>query len=39
VAQAAYAVVRCGARELLTAGIYAALAESLDYGELNALPR
>lgn len=37
VAQAAYAVARRAARELLGAGTYGALAGALDYGELNAL--
>ncbi|MFF4394722.1 isocitrate lyase/phosphoenolpyruvate mutase family protein [Streptomyces sp. NPDC001480] len=37
VAQAAYAVARRAARELLGAGTCGALAEGLDYGELNAL--
>lgn len=36
-AQAAYAVARRAARELLDAGTYGALAEGLDYGELNTL--
>jgi hypothetical protein len=37
VAQAAYAVAWRAARELLADGTYAALADGLDYGELNAL--
>ncbi|MEU5642202.1 isocitrate lyase/PEP mutase family protein [Streptomyces milbemycinicus] len=37
IAQAAHAVVRRAARELLGAGTYESLAEGLDYGELNAL--
>ena len=37
VAQAAYAVARRAARELLADGTYSALADALDYGELNAL--
>ncbi|WP_409060808.1 isocitrate lyase/phosphoenolpyruvate mutase family protein [Streptomyces sp. SYP-A7185] len=37
IAQAAHAVVREAARELLTEGTYGALAGGLDYGELNAL--
>ncbi|MEV6840315.1 isocitrate lyase/phosphoenolpyruvate mutase family protein [Streptomyces sp. NPDC051133] len=36
-AQAAHALVRRAARELLTAGTYGALADGYDYGELNAL--
>ncbi|MGW0627479.1 isocitrate lyase/PEP mutase family protein [Streptomyces sp. NPDC002758] len=36
-AQAAYAVVRRAARELLDGGTYDALAGGLDYGELNSL--
>lgn len=37
VAQAAYAVARRAARELLADGTYSALEDALDYGELNAL--
>ncbi|MFI5674108.1 isocitrate lyase/PEP mutase family protein [Streptomyces cellulosae] len=37
IAQAAHAVVRRAARELLDAGTYESLADGLDYGELNAL--
>ncbi|GAA2632792.1 isocitrate lyase/phosphoenolpyruvate mutase family protein [Streptomyces vastus] len=37
IAQAAHAVVRRAARELLCAGTYESLAGGLDYGELNAL--
>jgi 2-methylisocitrate lyase-like PEP mutase family enzyme len=37
VAQAAHALVRRAARELLTAGTYGALTGGLDYGELNTL--
>jgi len=37
IAQAAHALVRRAARELLEAGTYEALAGGLDYGELNAL--
>ncbi|MFF9133114.1 isocitrate lyase/phosphoenolpyruvate mutase family protein [Streptomyces sp. NPDC014806] len=37
IAQAAHAVVRRAARELLGEGTYGALAGGLDYGELNAL--
>ena len=37
IAQAAHALVRRAARELLDAGTYDALADGLDYGELNAL--
>jgi 2-methylisocitrate lyase-like PEP mutase family enzyme len=37
IAQAAHAVVRRAARELLGTGTYESLAEGLDYGELNAL--
>ncbi|MER6349453.1 isocitrate lyase/PEP mutase family protein [Streptomyces sp. NPDC001595] len=36
-AQAAHALVRRAARELLDAGTYDALAEGVDYGELNEL--
>lgn len=36
-AQAAHALVRRAARELLDTGTYGGLAESLDYGELNSL--
>ncbi|MFJ9562624.1 isocitrate lyase/phosphoenolpyruvate mutase family protein [Streptomyces fuscichromogenes] len=36
-AEAAHAAVRRAARELLDAGTYGALADGLDYGELNAL--
>ena len=39
VAQAAYAVMRNAAREVLTAGTYTALDGALDYGELNGLSR
>ncbi|HEU5472336.1 MAG TPA: isocitrate lyase/phosphoenolpyruvate mutase family protein [Actinophytocola sp.] len=35
-AQAAYAVVRRGAQEVLSSGTYESLAGGLDYGELNA---
>ncbi|MER6983117.1 isocitrate lyase/PEP mutase family protein [Streptomyces carpinensis] len=38
-AQAAHAVVRLAARELLDAGTYGSLADGLDYGELDALLR
>ncbi|MFE0170791.1 isocitrate lyase/phosphoenolpyruvate mutase family protein [Streptomyces sp. NPDC059002] len=37
IAQAAHAVVREAARELLSRGTYESLAGGLDYGELNAL--
>ncbi|MFI6934785.1 hypothetical protein [Streptomyces sp. NPDC050287] len=37
IAQAAHAVVRRAARELLDAGTYESLTDGLDYGELNAL--
>ncbi|MEU6141735.1 isocitrate lyase/phosphoenolpyruvate mutase family protein [Streptomyces sp. NPDC047081] len=37
IAQAAHALVRRAARELLGAGTYDTLADGLDYGELNAL--
>ncbi|WP_406496776.1 MULTISPECIES: hypothetical protein [Streptomyces] len=37
IAQAAHAVVRRAARELLGAGTYDALADGLGYGELNTL--
>jgi 2-methylisocitrate lyase-like PEP mutase family enzyme len=37
IAQAAHALVRRAARELLDAGTYDALADGLDYGELNTL--
>ncbi|MGR6974067.1 isocitrate lyase/PEP mutase family protein [Streptomyces cynarae] len=37
IAQAAHALVRRAARELLDAGTYDALAAGLDYGELNGL--
>ncbi len=37
IAQAAHAVVRRAARELLDAGTYESSADGLDYGELNAL--
>ncbi|MFD9909990.1 isocitrate lyase/phosphoenolpyruvate mutase family protein [Streptomyces sp. NPDC059063] len=37
IAQAAHALVRRAARELLTAGTYDALADGLDFGELNGL--
>ncbi|MFJ4807739.1 isocitrate lyase/PEP mutase family protein [Streptomyces longwoodensis] len=37
IAQAAHALVRRAARELLDAGTYGPLAGGLDYGELNAL--
>ncbi|MEH3089629.1 MAG: isocitrate lyase/phosphoenolpyruvate mutase family protein [Microbacterium arborescens] len=37
VAQAAYAVARRAAHELMTAGTYSALAGGVDYGELNEL--
>ncbi|PAZ11191.1 3-methyl-2-oxobutanoate hydroxymethyltransferase [Streptomyces sp. SA15] len=37
IAQAAHALVRRAARELLGAGTYESLAGALDYGELNAL--
>ncbi|MFF5445220.1 isocitrate lyase/phosphoenolpyruvate mutase family protein [Streptomyces sp. NPDC012888] len=37
VAEAAYAVVRRAAEELLAGGTYGAVADSLPYGELNAL--
>ncbi|MET7672776.1 isocitrate lyase/PEP mutase family protein [Micromonospora luteifusca] len=39
VAEAAYAVARRAADEALGAGTYAALADALDYGTLNALMR
>jgi 2-methylisocitrate lyase-like PEP mutase family enzyme len=39
IAQAAHAVVRRAARELLDAGTYESLADGLDYGEFNALMR
>lgn len=39
IAEAAYAVVRHGARELLKDGTYGALAGALGYAELNALSR
>jgi 2-methylisocitrate lyase-like PEP mutase family enzyme len=39
IAEAAYAVVRRGAREVLTTGTYGTLAGALDYGELNDLLR
>jgi 2-methylisocitrate lyase-like PEP mutase family enzyme len=39
VAEAAYAVVRRAADELFTAGTYDALADGVDYGELNGLMR
>ncbi|RSO34907.1 3-methyl-2-oxobutanoate hydroxymethyltransferase [Streptomyces sp. WAC 06725] len=37
IAQAAHALVREAAREILTAGTYATLAGGLEYGELNSL--
>lgn len=37
IAEAAYALLRRAARELLTTGTYTELAGALDYGELNAL--
>jgi 2-methylisocitrate lyase-like PEP mutase family enzyme len=37
IAEAAYAVVRNSARELLAAGTYTTLAGALDYGNLNRL--
>jgi 2-methylisocitrate lyase-like PEP mutase family enzyme len=37
VAEAAYAVMRRAAREALTTGTYASLADTIDYGELNSL--
>jgi 2-methylisocitrate lyase-like PEP mutase family enzyme len=37
IAQAAYAVVRRAARELLSTGTYTALERDVDYGELNRL--
>ncbi|WDV55837.1 isocitrate lyase/phosphoenolpyruvate mutase family protein [Streptomyces coeruleorubidus] len=37
VAQAAHALVRRAARELLDTGTYRSLADGLDYGEINAL--
>ncbi|MGX1567161.1 isocitrate lyase/PEP mutase family protein [Streptomyces sp. NPDC055506] len=37
VAQAAHALVRRAARELLGTGTYGSLADALDYGEVNAL--
>lgn len=37
IAQAAYAVVRRAARQVLSSGTYDELADALDYGELNAL--
>jgi 2-methylisocitrate lyase-like PEP mutase family enzyme len=37
IAEAAYAVVRRGAREVLATGTYGTLAEAIDYGELNDL--
>ncbi|MFC9503236.1 isocitrate lyase/phosphoenolpyruvate mutase family protein [Streptomyces sp. NPDC057002] len=37
VAQAAHALVRRAARELLDTGTYGSLADALDYGEVNAL--
>lgn len=37
--EAAYAVARRAAREMLTTGTYTAIAEALDYRELNALMR
>jgi 2-methylisocitrate lyase-like PEP mutase family enzyme len=36
-AQAAHALVRRAARELLDTGTYETLADGLDYGELNRL--
>lgn len=39
IAEAAYAVVRRSARELLTARTYTALAGAVDYTELNGLLR
>ena len=38
-AEAAYAVMRRAAEEALTTGTYAAVADALDYGELNDLMR
>ncbi|MFI1564876.1 isocitrate lyase/phosphoenolpyruvate mutase family protein [Streptomyces sp. NPDC020490] len=37
IAQAAYALARRAARELLGAGTYGSLADGMDYGELNSL--
>src|SRR4051812_23765727 len=37
IAEAAYAVARRAARELLTTGTYESLTGALDYGRLNAL--
>lgn len=37
VAQAAYAVARRAATELVSTGTYGATSEAVDYGELNAL--
>jgi 2-methylisocitrate lyase-like PEP mutase family enzyme len=37
VASAAFAVMRKAAREALSAGTYASLAEEIPYGELNSL--
>ncbi len=37
IAQAAHALVRRAARELLGAGTYDTLADGIEYGELNAL--
>ncbi|GAA4583155.1 isocitrate lyase/phosphoenolpyruvate mutase family protein [Planotetraspora phitsanulokensis] len=39
IAEAAYTVVRRGAREVLTTGTYGTLAEAIGYGELNDLLR
>ena len=39
ITQAAYAVVRRSAREVLTAGTYTALADRVDYPELNGMLR
>ncbi|MYW01090.1 isocitrate lyase/phosphoenolpyruvate mutase family protein, partial [Streptomyces sp. SID3343] len=39
VAEAAYAVVRRAAQELLGSGTYTALADPIEYGDLNALMR
>ncbi|MEQ7127238.1 isocitrate lyase/phosphoenolpyruvate mutase family protein [Actinopolymorpha sp. B11F2] len=39
IAQAAYAVVRRSAQELLSAGTYAALSDALDFADVNALLR
>ena len=39
IAEAAYAVVRRSAKELLAAGSYTALADALDYAEVNTLLR